>query len=81
MEKQLLKISDLNMASALLCEGLDIIGIDDRDPKKFFFFFDRTPASEEMVKKYWNGLLRVDPKMMGSYRREILTRINQGGNL
>ncbi|OQB05821.1 MAG: hypothetical protein BWY21_01970 [Parcubacteria group bacterium ADurb.Bin216] len=81
MEKQLLRISDLNMASALLCEGLDIIGIDDRDPKKFFFFFDRTPASEEMVKKYWNGLLRVDPKLMGSYRREILTRINQDARI
>ena len=81
MEKQLLRISDLNMASALLCEGLDIIGIDDSDPKKFFFFFDRTPASEEMVKKYWNGLLRVDPKLMGSYRREILTRINQDARI
>lgn len=81
MQKQLLKISDLNMASAMLCEGFSILGIDNTNPRRFFFYFDRTPQTEEVVKKYWNGLLRVDPKAMGSYRREILTRINQGGSV
>lgn len=76
--KELLKISDLNMASAMLCAGFNIIGIDDTNPSRLYFYFDRNPDTEGAVKRYWGGNLMVDAKALGSYRREILTMIHQG---
>lgn len=76
-DKLLIKISDLNLASTLLCLGHDVLGIDNTNPKRVFFYFDQNDKVVSSVKDYWGDGIRVNPKVLANYRRELLSRIYQ----
>jgi hypothetical protein len=76
-DKLLIKISDLNLASTLLCLGHDILGIDNINPKRVFFYFDQSDKTTKSIKDYWSDSVKVNPKVLANYRRELLSRIYQ----
>ena len=79
MENKLpiIKTSDINLASALLCLGYDVTGIDNVNPKKVSFIFMDSPQLATDMSNYWSGNVRVDPKELSNYRRELLTRVHE----
>jgi len=72
------KISDLFLASTLLCLDFNVMGIDDTNPKRVFFYFDSSLELDKTITSYWNDGVSVNPKLLNSYRRELLSRIKQG---
>ena len=77
MDKPLIRISDVNLASALLTLGFNILGTDDHDPKRIAFFFDDTQEAKQAIDMYWRDELKVSPKSLAYSRRDILSRIHQ----
>ena len=76
MDINLVKTPDVNLATTLLCLGFSIEGIDDINPQKVFFYFRENDQLNLTINRYWKGDLLVDPKMMGSCRREVMTRLH-----
>lgn len=77
MDKPLVKISDINLASTLLTLGFNILGTDDLDPTRVYFYFDDTQAVKETIDLYWRNELKVNPQSFSYSRREVLSRIHQ----
>lgn len=77
MDLPLIRTSDINLATSLLCCGFNIDGIDNHDPDKVFFLFRRTQQVEEIIDLYWRGDLKVNPKEFANNRREIMSRIHE----
>jgi len=71
----LVQTSDINLASSLLCVGFEIMGIDNRNPKRATFYFKRTPQLLQKIESYWNKDLKVNPLDLFHSRKEILGRI------
>ena len=77
MDKPLIQISDINLASALLTLGFNILGTDDLNPKQVYFYFDDTQAIKETIDLYWRNELKVNPQAMAYSRREILSLVHK----
>lgn len=77
MDLPLIRTSDIELASTLLCCGYNVDGIDNTNPRKIFFLFKRTEKIEQLVDLYWRGELKVEPKEFASSRREIMARIHE----
>jgi hypothetical protein len=77
--KNLIQTSDLTLASTLLCYGYDVIGINSENPSRVFFYFLDSAEIQNAIKSYWNDKLKVSPRIMQSYRKQLLNRIFQGG--
>ena len=77
MDLPLIRTSDINLASSLLCSGFNIDGIDKHEIKRIFFLFRRTPQLDEIIDLYWRGDLKVNPKEFANARREIMARIHE----
>lgn len=77
MDKPLIRISDINLASALLTLGFNILGTDNSDPGRVYFFFADTQELKEAIDMYWRDELKVSPKSLAYSRREVLARIHQ----
>lgn len=78
-DKNLIQTSDLTLASTLLCYDYNVVGINSENPKRVFFYFIDTPEIRSAIKSYWNDQLKVSPRVMHSYRKQLLNRIFQGG--
>lgn len=71
----LIKTSDITLASSLLCIGFDVMGIDNRNPRRAVFFFKKTPKLMQKIDAYWNKELKVSPLDLSHSRKEIMSRI------
>ena len=76
-EVPIIKISDINLAAALLSADFDVRGIDTTNPKRVAFIFFESSELRASMDSYWSGDLLVDPKALANYRRELLTRIHE----
>ena len=73
----LVKTSDINLASALLCIGFSIMGIDNRNSNRVLFYFKKEPELARAIESYWDKSLKVNPLDLANSRREILSRIHE----
>lgn len=80
MNIDLVKTPDVNLATTLLCLGFAIEGIDNSDSRKVQFYFKESDQLNQAINMYWKGQLMVDPKAMGSCRREVMTRLYEQNN-
>ena len=76
----LVKTTDINLASYLLCIGFAITGIDNQIPKRATFYFKKTPELMQKINAYWDKSLRIIPLDMAHARKEILSRIYQNAS-
>lgn len=75
--KKFIQVSDINLASTLLCLDYSVLGINDYDPNRVYFYFEDSPKVQNSIKDYWGNKLNVNPKEFSSYRKELLSRIHQ----
>lgn len=76
-----IKTSDVDLATSLYTMGIPIDGIYAtneitylREPKMEFYFLD-SPETKEAISDYYQRNLRLDPYMLFSNRKEIITRM------
>lgn len=81
MEKEYIKTSDLDLASALFTLGIPIDGIyasgklDSKGDPVMEFYFDKKESTAQMIKDYYAKKLTVDPSSIFIVRREIIARM------
>ena len=68
------KTKDLQIASILVTSGFNIVKLE-RSGKICFFIFKNTFDLKNALIDYWNGALRVDPKLLFIAYRELKNRI------
>jgi len=73
----LVKTTDINLASYLLCIGFAIMGIDNQIPKRATFYFKKSPELMQRINAYWDKSLKIIPLDLSHARKEILSRVYQ----
>ena len=71
------EVSDLALASAIQYLGFPIIALN-RDPKerpKVSFVFEKSDELNNVIHRYWEGLLLIEPKAFWNTARELKSRI------
>lgn len=76
-DQELIKTTDLNLASTLLCLGFDIIGMNSVNKNSVSFFFKKTFQLQDVIDNYWRGKLIVNPLEFSNVRRDLLSRMRQ----
>lgn len=68
------KSNELALASALIVLGYPLFAIDKQKPKSVFLF-ERNEGLDELVKDFWTGNLRIEPKLYFNAIKEIKSRL------
>ena len=55
---EMIKISDLGVASAIITAGFEIVTMDKEDPRRVKFVFSRKREIEKVVDEYWANHLK-----------------------
>ena len=74
---QHVEVSDLALASSIQYLGFPVIAIN-RDPKehpKVTFVFEKSDELSNVIYRFWEGLLLVEPKAYWNISRELKSRI------
>ncbi len=74
-EKDLYRVSDLALASTLLCLGCRLWATDRSDERRVSFVFERNEGLDEILENYWTGQLRVEPVAFFSAVKQAKNRI------
>ena len=68
------RTSDLALATALSL-WMPIQDIDKENPRKAQFLFEQNEKLDELIKKYWQGKLKVEPQAYFNQLRIIKARL------
>ncbi len=71
------EVSDLALASSLQYLGFSIVAVN-RNPKdhpKVTFVFEKSDELNNVIYRFWEGLLLVEPKAYWNITRELKSRI------
>ena len=80
MEKKVYQTSDINLAATLLTLGFDVIGVNPTDPRRVYFILDDSSSNiEAVVQDFWADRIQASPKQLFNNRRDLLTRVREGG--
>lgn len=71
------KTSDLSLA-ATLSLYFPIALIDRTNGRKVLFVFNRTSALDELVTKYWQNKVVIEPQVFSNQLKNLKTRIYAG---
>ncbi len=74
MEKQNYSTTDLGEASALICSGFEVIGIDKAKKYKQIVF-EETKELQKAIVKYWDKKLSVDALTLNNQVQNLRTRV------
>ncbi|MCX6706390.1 MAG: DUF5659 domain-containing protein, partial [Candidatus Woesebacteria bacterium] len=55
-----------------------IKSVDRSQPKRIFFLFKNSKGLDELIKSFWNGILRIEPQKYFNQLKNIKTRIYSG---
>ena len=72
---EILKISDLTLATTLLFLGYKFVYLDMTNPSRIVFEFSKNKSIQETIDKYWSGQISVEPKNFNNIQRELKARI------
>lgn len=73
-KKDFFKTSDLALATALsLWQPIE--GINKENPRKALFLFEQNEKLDELIRKYWQGKLKVEPQAYFNQLRIIKARL------
>lgn len=76
-DKQLFWVSELGLAATLMLNGYSITQVDLENPAQVAFGFRPDLQLNELVEKYWNKEMRVEPQIFQSQLVMLRKRINQ----
>jgi len=71
-------VSDLGVASALICAGyvlVDISPSDNGESSRVIFYFAQNESVEKTIGDYWAGRLSVDAKQYWQETKNLKTRL------
>lgn len=74
-EKYLLKTSDLLTCTTLAYFEHTLEAIDHSDSSRCIFVIKRESNTDEILKKFYQGLLLVEPKRFQAVQKEIKSRL------
>lgn len=74
-EKYLLKTSDLLTCTTLVYFEHTLEAIDHSDSSRCVFAIKRESSTDEILKKFYQGLLLVEPKRFQAVQKEIKSRL------
>lgn len=86
MDIEMLRISDIDVASTLYTLGIPITGVFASGKKNRFnepvveCYFEKNPEVVKLVDDYYMDALRVNPKTLLANRKEIITRMKNAQN-
>ena len=63
--------SDFYAAAFLRAVGLDLVGIDKSDTRRFNFVFQDEPARADLVDDFFTGRAMVDPRQFVAAIKEL----------
>lgn len=72
---EIIKTSDLYLASYLLAKGYDINGIDKNNIHRVIFYFSKTSEVENNIIAYINGEAMIEPQSYERAKREVKNKI------
>ncbi len=64
---------DLNLASILLTEGMEMKGTDRDNPRQIYFLFKDEARCEEICQKFFARSLTVEPQDLFNNQRTLKT--------
>lgn len=72
-----IEVSDLALASTIQYLGFPVIVLnrDPRESPKVSFIFEKSDELNNVIYRYWEGLLLVEPKNFWHIARELKSRI------
>lgn len=72
-----IQISDLTLASVISL-SFPIIDVDRSNSPRVNFIFNRTPALDELVARFWRKEIQVEPQTLANQIKNLKTRIYSG---
>ena len=66
---------DLGLASALIADDYELMGMDKSNPKKVAFSFEKNSVLERSVNEYWHGHLLIDARTLFETQKMLKNRI------
>lgn len=72
---QVFSTYDLLCASALLCNGFELLSVDRTNPHKALFIFLKEDAIEEVVESYWSDRLEVKARKYADTIKALKNRL------
>jgi len=67
--------SDLSLAASLLTLGFNVWNLDRSNPKKSQFIFQRSIGLDLAIQKYWNGKLKMNPRLFADNQKMLKNRL------
>lgn len=74
-EKDLYRVSDLALASTLLCLGYKLWATDKIDQRRVSFVFERNASLDTTLESYWTGQILVEPMAFFSAVKQAKNRL------
>lgn len=71
----LMHTSDLPLIVTLVSLGFHFKSFDKSNSSRVVFSFQQTPNLQEVVEKFWQGKLAIEPKMFWNTQRELKAQI------
>ena len=69
------RTSDIQIAALLLAEGVNFLHVDDTDPRRQVFVFEKEDRIAEIVKGFWRDEWQIAPRRyMGAFK-ELKNRL------
>lgn len=74
-ENKTFQTQDLNLSAVLIAEGFTLSQVKKDTIGKSIFFFRSVVALEEVINRYWNNELRIDPQKLFHSLKVLKNRI------
>lgn len=68
-------VNDLALVSVLICLGFVVERLEKDTNGKATFYFDRDGKLEEVVRNYWAGQIKIEPRAFFDAIKRAKTRI------
>ena len=68
-------LNDLDLASALICKGYELIDMTPMGYEKYTFIFKNTGTITDTVNKFWSNKIEVNPLEFSNVRKNLKSRI------
>ena len=73
-------ITDIEIASTLLCKGYKMADIVIESKRKSSFVFEQHPSLEDVIKGFWGNRIEVPPLEFANHRKNLKSQIFSSQN-
>jgi len=69
------RLKDLEISSALVASGFEVVEILPKSRHEFWFVFSHTEELAEAVEAFWNHSMQLSPLLFSTTRRNLKNRL------